>query len=169
MSRHLLCGALALTLLGAAAVHPAHACGDKFLVGARGAAFMARAAVTPAAILVYWNPPEDEEAGVYEAHMESVLEDVGHEVEVVHDSTTLYREAAARGYDLILMELEQARAERSRLDGVAPETTLLPFTAFPSRREYTTAKKEFGTVLKTPTTVSRLLAAVDQARSQGRR
>lgn len=168
-----LTGVLFVLALAVWATPDLHACGDKFLVGTPGALLELRGVLQPTMILVYHPPGEpsaDESEEPDYASFEAALREVGHGVAVVTDAQGLYRAAATGKHQVILMELADARTERDRLAGVAPEAALLPFVDFPTRVEYSAAKKEFGQVVKTPTTLSRLLKAVEKSRaSQGRR
>ena len=92
----------------------------------------------------------------------------GHTVEVVEDSKSLYREAASGSFEIILMDIGEAREEQKRIEGVAPDSTLLPVLDFPTRSEFSAAKKEFGHAVKAPTTMPKLLSQIEKARSTGR-
>lgn len=153
---------LTVVALGAAGAQVSQACGEKFLVAAAGAYDRGDSAVTPARILVLWNFEED---GEEDRGLQVALEEAGHTLKVVPDQKSLYGLAASEEFDLIMMQLDDARIEGERLRGVSPSTPLLPFVAFPTRREYSEAKKEFGVVLKTPTRLTSLLRTVEKARS----
>jgi hypothetical protein len=156
--------ALTIVALSVAGTEIADACGEKFLVAAADAYAGGATTVTPARILVLWNSEED---GEEDGRLQLALEEAGHTLEVVADAKSLYGSAASGDFDLIMMELDDARIERERLRGVSPSTPLLPFVAFPTRREYSEAKKEFGIVLKTPTRLSSLLRTVEKSCSRG--
>lgn len=166
MSKHVsvVVACLALALTGATDLA---ACGDKYLVGLRGGATLRFAdAVQPARILVYWNSDDPESTG--DAFLEQILEEAGHEVTIVKDSESLYEAAASRRFDVITMEIGDARDERSRLKGVSPHSTILPVLYMPNRREKAATTKEFGHWIDTPTTTNKLLRSIEQARPAGR-
>ena len=141
------------------------ACGSKFLVSSRGVRYQRLlASVHPTSILVYWHqdastPKEDR----WSPKVQEALEKVGHRIEVTFDRDGLRRAARKGKFDVVMMRIEQARALKDELASLA-DTSLLPIAHFPTRREYSAAKKEFGTVLKTPTTMSGLLRAVEKSR-----
>lgn len=146
------------------------ACGDKFLVAGRGGAYLRyQSAIHPTRILVYWQPdPTEESREADETAFRSALQEVGHTVEIVKDSESLYGEAASRQFEVIMMDIDDAREEHERLEGTSPDSTLLPVLHFPTRREYSAAKKEFGHAVKTPTTMSDLLTQIEKVRKGSR-
>ena len=169
MSRVLLAtlGILALVIAG---VTELGACGDKFLVGVRGGPqFRYSGAVHPTRILVYWHiDPENDPGDPGDSILEASLKEAGHSVAIVTDSKSLYQEAASGGFEIIMMEVGDAREEQRRLEGVSPESTILPVLHFPTRPEYSAAKKEFGHAVKTPTTMPKLLSQIEKARPASR-
>jgi hypothetical protein len=159
-------GLLALTISGAAELP---ACGDKFLVGVRGGPQLRFAgAVHPTRILVYWNTDLNDDSGnTDESTLEASLEEAGHSVAIVNDTEALYHAAVTGGFEVILMDVGDAREEQRRLAGVTPQSTILPVLHFPTRPEYSAAKKEFGHAVKTPTTLDKLLSQIEKVRPQG--
>lgn len=158
-------GFVALILVGATDLG---ACGDKFLVASLGGSFDYQAVVHPTRILVYWHAeaesdPEALSDSSVAASLEKSLEAAGHSVEVVWDSKSFYQQAASGGFEILMMEIADAREERRRIEGVSPDSTILPLMHFPSRREYSAAKKEFGQVVKTPATIAKLLSQIEKA------
>ena len=169
MSRILLAtlGCVALIFAG---VTELQACGDKFLVGVRGGQYLRyQGAVHPTRILVYWHVDPDTDPGdPGDSVLEASLKEAGHSVQVVKDSRSLYQEAASQGFEIIMMEVGDAREEQRRIEGVSPDSTILPVLHFPTRSEYSAAKKEFGHAVKTPTTMPKLLSQIDKARPSSR-
>ncbi len=156
-------GGVAALLVGTSDLQ---ACGDKFLVGIRGGSQLRyQGAVHPTRILVYWNVDlEEDPLDPGESVLEAPLEEAGHDVQVVGDATSLYREAASGAFEIIMMKIDDAREEQSRIGGVAPESIILPVLYFPTRSEYSAAKKEFGHAIKTPMTMVKLLSQIEKAR-----
>ena len=163
----ILCG-VASILVGTSDLR---ACGDKFLVGIRGGSQLRyQGAVHPTRILVYWNVDlEKDPLDPGESVLAAPLEEAGHEVQVVGDPKALYQEAASGAFDIIMMKIDDAREEQSRIGGVAPESTILPVLYFPTRSEYSAAKKEFGHAVKSPMTMAKLLSQIEKARPSSRR
>ena len=159
---------LALVTLLGAGVNELSACGDKFLVGLRGGAGLRWVgAVEPTSILVYWQPePGEDPDGSGAALFQSALEEAGHSVTIVKDTSALYREASSRRFEVLMMEIDAARGEHGRLEAVSPDSSILPVLHFGSRRERSAAKKEFGRVVRTPTTLEDLLWTIEKVRSR---
>jgi hypothetical protein len=152
-----------------AGVKEVGACGDKFLVGLRGGAGLRWAgAVQPTRLLIYWQAEPGEEPDVEaEALFRSALEEAGHSVTIVKDTGALYREASSRRFEVMMMEIDTARGEQGRLEAVSPDASILPVLHFGSRKERSAAKKEFGQVVRTPTTLDDLLWSIEKARLGG--
>ena len=143
------------------------ACGSKFLVSIRSPRYQRLLAnLKPTSILVYWKqdaatPDEDR----WHPKAEKALEMVGHTVQVTFDQEQ-FRDAADSGnYEVVIMLLGEARALKSEVESMYPTAALLPIAHFPTRSEYSQAKKEFGTVFRTPSTASKFLTAIEKARS----
>jgi hypothetical protein len=159
-------GFLALAVAG---VDQLGACGDKFLVGTLGGRYLSYAGkIHPTRILVYWQEDLDNPRGEGDSILESSLTEAGHSVFIAKDSESLYQRAASGGFEVIMMNVGEAREERDRLRDVAPDSTILPVLDFPTRRELSDAKKEFGYAVKTPTTLSNLLSKIEKTRSSSR-
>lgn len=141
------------------------ACGSKFLVGARSARYQ-RLLVTmnPARILWYYeekqDTPEDER---WDPEFEAYMEKVGHTIEVAGSFDELRSAMRAGKFDIVILEIDYARELRSELESLSPGSVLLPVLEFPSRPEYSKAKREFGTVLKFPSTESGILSTIEKA------
>ena len=143
------------------------ACGSKFLVSIRSPRYQRMLAnLEPTTILVYWRQDASTpDEGRWHPNATKALEMVGHTVELTFDPER-FRDAADSGnYEVVIMLLEEARALKSEVESLYPTAALLPIAHFPTRSEYSQAKREFGRVFKTPSTASKLLTAVEKARS----
>ena len=142
------------------------ACGSKFLVGARTARYQRlQAAVHPASILFYWEldmTSTDAEEGSWD-DVQAAIEKVGHRIEVANDQAALRSAMRGGQFDIVMMSLTDAKRWRGDVDMLAPNTILLPFVEFPTRPVYSQAKREFGQVLKIPSTMGKLLSTLDKA------
>ena len=155
-------------LAGVAAVSDtvALACGSKFLVSIRSPRYQRMLAnLEPTSILIYWKqdagtPDEDR----WDPKAEKAMEMVGHTVEVTFDHER-FRDAADSGnYEVVIMMLGEARALKGEVESLYPTAALLPIAHFPTRSEYSQAKREFGTVFKTPSTTRKSLTTIEKAR-----
>ncbi|MCZ6727697.1 MAG: hypothetical protein O7A98_10155 [Acidobacteria bacterium] len=159
-------GFLALAVAG---VTELSACGDKFLVGTLGGRYLSyQGEVHPTRILVYWQADPEDSGNPGDSILEESLTEAGHSVVIAKDSKSLYQGAASGGFEVIMMDVGAAREEQVRLQGVSPDSTILPMLEFPTRREFSAAKKEFGHAVKTPTTLSNLLAQIEKTRPSSR-
>ncbi len=141
------------------------ACGSKFLVGARSARYQRlQMTMNPASILWYYeegpDTPEDER---WDPEFAAWMEKIGHTIELAGDPDELRSAMLAGKFDVVILQIDQAREHRAELEMLAGDAVLLPMLVFPTRPEYSKAKREFGTVLKTPSTTSGLLSAIDKA------
>ena len=143
-----------------------NACGSKFLVSSKSARYQRiLASIKPTNILWYYeqdeNTPKDER---WNPDAQKWFEQVGHTLEVTFNEDTFLGAAKNGDYDVILVSIEQARRLQSEMASVAPDAAVLPILRFPTRSEYSAARKEWGIVLKFPTTSPKFLAAIDKAR-----
>ena len=156
---------LLIILFGAASLyHPVgEACGSQFLVGSRAARYqrMQRAA-NPSTILIYWrqdvNTPEEKRR---DAEFKANLEKVGHKIEVATDPDAFQSAMGTGRFNIVMMNLQDARQMQAQVQ--SSSAVLLPLVAFATRPEYSQAKKEFGLALSRPTTMRKLLSAVEKA------
>lgn len=168
MSRSLV-AVIGFLALAAAGVTELGACGDKFLVGSLGGNYLIYAGqVHPTRILVYWQSDADDSASADDSILEESLRRAGHTVVIAKDSKSLYQGVASGDFEIIMMNVGDAREERKRLQGVSPDSMILPVLHFPTRSEFSDAKKEFGHAVKTPTTVSDLLSQIEKTRPSSR-
>ena len=146
------------------------ACGSKFLVGARSARYQRlQMTMNPASILWYYqqeaDAPEDER---WDSEFEAYLEKIGHTIELASDPDELRSAMLAGKFDIVILDIDYAREQRTELELLSTDSILLPTLLFPTRPEYSKAKREFGNVLKYPSTLSGILSAIDKAqRSRG--
>jgi hypothetical protein len=153
----------AVTVLGFLGEPVLEACGAKFLVATRSARFQRmQRATRPASILVYRH---SEEAGVVEfmAALESTLERAGHSVTLVASESALRDQTQTGEFNVVMMQLDEARRLRSNVAAWEPGAAILPMAAFLTRPEASRAKQEFGQVLALPSKETQLFAVVQSA------
>ena len=143
-----------------------HACGAKFLVSSRGARYQRiLASIKPTSILWFYeqseDTPEDER---WNPDSEKWLNQVGHSLEVTFDADSFLGAAKNGDFDVLLVRIEDARELHSEMASLAPDAAIVPILKFPTRSEYTQARKEYGIVMKLPTTSPKFLAAIEKAR-----
>jgi CheY-like chemotaxis protein len=139
------------------------ACGAKFLVATRSARFQRmQRATRPANILVYRHT---DEAGVVEfiAALESTLERAGHSVTLATSESALRTETQTGEFNVVMMQLDEARRLRSNLAAWEPGAAILPMAAFLTKPQSSQAKQEFGQVLALPLKDTQLFAVVQGA------
>ena len=142
------------------------ACGSKFLVSSRGARYQRiLASIKPTNILWYYeqdeNTPEDEQ---WNPDTEKWLNQIGHTLELTVDADSFLGAAKNGEFDVLLVNVEEARELQTEMASLAPDAAVLPILTFPTRSQYTQARKEFGIVMKLPTTSPKFLAAIEKAR-----
>lgn len=143
-----------------------HACGAKFLVSSRGARYQrVLASIQPTRILWYYeddeDAPEDER---WNPDTEKWLNQIGHSLETVTDADAFLSAANQGDFDVMLIHIEDARELENQIVRLDTQAALLPILEFPTRSEYSAARKEYGIVMKFPTTSPKFLAAVEKAR-----
>ena len=111
------------------------------------------------------NTPEDER---WDPDGANFFEQVGHTLEVAFDADTFLAAAKNGDYDVLLVWIEQAGNLQSDMASLAPDAAVLPILKFPTRSVYSAARKEWGIVLKLPTTSPKILAAIEKARKSVR-
>jgi hypothetical protein len=150
------------------------ACGDKFLVVARGTRFQRGARTAHAATVLIYAPPDcASPRGSCDVRFQSILKQAGYPSRTVGTSDALADLVRNGGYDIVVADLADARAVE-RLAALAPSgPVVLPVYADATPQQLNDARKTWGTVLKAPATRASLLDAVDEAsrlrnRSAGR-
>ncbi len=139
------------------------ACGDKFLVSSRGTRFQ-RAAVArrPANILVYVNPSSTLPKALEKVMVDDTLRKAGYRPTSVTATTDLEQALKQGGWDLVLADLGDSAALRTRLQGNnAPMVVPIVYNATGS--EMAQAKKDYQRVLKGPFKSQAFLEAIDDA------
>ena len=169
MLRHLLVSLVLVALGGLAALGDAvlEACGSKFLVSSRGARYQrVLASIQPTTVLFYW--PQDEGTPEEErwdpAAEERLEETAGHTVEVAFDDAEFLSAARTGEFEVLVVPIDDAKRLRADLQPLSGDSAVVPLLMFPTRREYTTAREEYGIVLKLPTTSDKFLAALEKGR-----
>ena len=142
------------------------ACGAKFLVSSAGARYQrVLASIQPTRILWYYEQdektPEDER---WNPDAEKWLNQVGHTLEVTFDADSFLAAAKNGEFDVLLIHIEEARELQNEMAALAPDAAVVPILKFPTRSEYSAGLKEFGLVMKFPTTSEKFLAAIEKAR-----
>jgi hypothetical protein len=139
------------------------ACGAKFLVATRSARLQRlQRAARPANILVYQH---DTDAGVVEfmGALRDTLAGVGHRVTIVESEAALRQAAQTSDFNVVMLQLDQARRLRGNVESWAPDASILPMAAFVTRPDAASAKEEFGQILALPTKTSQLFSVVQAA------
>ena len=73
--------------------------------------------------------------------------------------------AAKNGdFDVLAIPLDEARKLQREMASLSPDSAVLPILTFPTRSEYSQARREFDVVMKLPTTTPKFLAALERAR-----
>lgn len=141
------------------------ACGTKYLLGARSARYQ-RLQISPHPAKILWYYEEDENTPEEERwdpeNLEPLLK-AGHTIERARDADELRSALRAESFDLVIIEIGEARKLGGIVESLSPDSVLLPAMEFPSRPEYARAKREFGNVLKFPTTMDGMLSTLDKA------
>ena len=144
-----------------------YACGSKFLVGSTSNPKYARilASIEPTSILVYWRqdadtPDEDR----WSPSAEELLATAGHTVTVAIDHEEFLRSANGGNFDVVMMLIEEAREVKDEVSSLLPDSALLPISHNTTRRQLREAKKEFGNVLRTPSTIKDFLLEIEESR-----
>lgn len=152
----------ALVLWGSAAGADLLACGDKFLVPSRGTRFSrAPVAREKINILVYARPGSALIEGLGETSIVAILTKAGYRATVVAD-TDQFQSALGKGsWNLVLADLADSAQARNQGKG-SRSPAVLPVLHAPTRDELAQAKREYGTVLETPSKSERVLETVDR-------
>lgn len=152
----------ALLLWGSAAGADLLACGDKFLVPSRGTRF-ARAPVAreKVSILVYARPGSALADELGETSIAAILIKAGYRATVAVDAEQLQSALGKGSWNLVLADLADSEGVRGRSrDSRSP--AILPVLREPKREVLARARKEYGTVLETPSKSARILETVDR-------
>lgn len=141
------------------------ACGTKYLLGVRSARYQ-RLQTTPHPAKILWYYEDDENASEEERWNPDNLKPlvkVGHTIERVRNPDELRDELRGGSFDIVIMGIEHARELGVIVENLSPDSVLLPALVFPTRPDYSKAKREFENVLKLPTTLDGMLSTLDEA------
>jgi hypothetical protein len=154
------------TLVLSAAGTDLLACGDKFLVIARGTRFE-RAAMPrePAAILVYVNPTSSLPKALERVPIEATLRRVGYQPTTVAQPGEFEKALGRGGWDVVVVDLADSAALRGRLHG-ADAPAILPVLHAATGRELTQARRDYLHVLRGPVKSQSLVDAIDEVLAQ---
>jgi CheY-like chemotaxis protein len=137
------------------------ACGDKFLAISRGTRYQ-RAALprSSASILVYATPASSLTRALGTASIEETLRSAGYRLTVVTTAAEFDRVLRQGAWDLVLTDLAEGRAVRSRLP-VKPAPIVLPVAFNVTADELKQARKDYQRIVKAPTKKNALLDMID--------
>jgi hypothetical protein len=158
--------ALALLLVSGTAISgDLLACGDKFLVVGRGTRFRRASVPRPsAAILVYANPASNLPVALANVPVEATLSKAGYRPTTVSSSEEFARALRRGGWDLVLVDFAESHSLSGRVPGDdAP--AVLPVMYNPTRTEWKQARRQYPSVLRSPTKTQAFLDTVDEALS----
>ena len=93
-----------------------------------------------------------------------MLEGIGHTVDVTHDADTFLGAAKNGEFDVLVIPIDEAKRLDREMASLSPNAAVLPILFFPTRSEYSAARREYDVVMKLPTTSDKFLAALEKAR-----
>ena len=139
------------------------ACGDKFLLAARGAKFrQAYAAIYPASVLVFARPERGSSKAIRDPRFIADLKQAGHRVAVVEDEHALSRALQSDRVDVLLTDgadADQAAAQA----GTAPTNPkVLPVLFKPTKDVAKTFESRFQTCLRSDDRPGKYLGVIDE-------
>ena len=153
-----------------AAIAPAQACGDKFLVLGRGMRYsQLRGPGQPLAVLILKNADPKVNAAVMDPELQHQLKQAGHKVEVAEDYPQLDQVLKGGSVDLVLADLTEAGKVGERLKSAAAKTVVMPVVYAGSKAEIDRAKQAFRCVFSVPGKAQKLLDVIGEARIACRR
>ncbi|HLG56887.1 MAG TPA: hypothetical protein VI485_16230 [Vicinamibacterales bacterium] len=138
------------------------ACGAKFLV-ATGSALWQRSQRTthPASILVYQHS-RDADVVEFVAKLRTMLTAMGHHVTVA-DGQQALGDASAGNFNLVMLELDEARRLKASIESKLPNAAILPMDALVTQPVIARAKQDFGRMLVLPATSREVFSTVEAA------
>lgn len=139
------------------------ACGDKFLLPSRGTRFQQppRDRV-PASILLYANPSSPLPEALSRLSVNAALRKVGYRPTFVDSLAALERAVSQGGWDVIVVDLGDGPAVRSRVAGNAA-TIVLPVAIHATGDQVGRARTAYSRVIKSPGRSQVFVDAVDDA------
>ena len=159
-------GAIALTI--AATPNGLDACGDKFLVPARGSGFeRAPATGTPAEVLLYAPPESGLPAVLGELSLAPALRRAGYRPVMVVTREEFDQALTLKRWDLVVVDLATARTLAGRLQA-ATDPAVVPVVS-QSKNELADARRQYSSVLRTPARSRALIDVLDTALARHRR
>jgi hypothetical protein len=159
MRRLMVCVLLAAA--GLTADDRLHACGDKFLVHARGSRFQrAGIARPPASVLLYANPASRLATSLEALAVPAALAKVGYTPTVVADAAALGRAIATGRHALVVVDLRDAGAVGAASGASVPAVVAVAFDV--SGTQLKAARREHAAVLRGLTRPASLVDAVDE-------
>ena len=138
------------------------ACGAKFLV-ATGSALWQRSQRSrhPAKILVYQHS-RDADVVEFVAKLRTMLTGMGHHVTVA-DGPQALSDASGGDFNVVMLELDEARRLKASLESTLPNAAILPMDALITQPVIARAKQDFGRMLVLPATSREVFSTVEAA------
>jgi hypothetical protein len=135
------------------------ACGDKFFLVSRGAAFTrAYASLHPGTIVIYTGGASDASKALADGRLQKYFTRAGHRVTVVKDQAGLIQALDAASVDVVLAGLNEALVLVPRVDAAASKPTLLPVEGDGDR---TATTHQFMATLKASDKINGFLAKIE--------
>ena len=149
----------------AAGADSVRACGDKFLLVGRGVKFrQAYAAIYPASIVIYAQPPQHSAAkAMLDPRLQSGLKSAGHRVTIAKDERALMRALESEPVDLILTDVADADRITKEAGAAPTHPIVLPVMFEPSKEEAKAVEARYNCRLTSSDRPDRYLAAIDDA------
>jgi hypothetical protein len=159
--------AISLILAGCAAMlantDGVQACGDKFLLVGRAAAFRrAYAAVYPASIVLFAQPQRSIAKAILDPRLQADLKLAGHSVVVVENDAALARALQSR-VDLVLTDVADAERMSTQATASPSKPTVLPVMYEPTKVEAKAIETRYQCHLTASDRVDRYLVTIDTA------
>ncbi len=155
--------AMLLSLTAGCAGTDLLACGDKFLIVARGTRFeRAPVARQNVGILLYANPASDLPRAIASLSVEATLRKAGYRPLSVSNIDEFDKALRAGGWELVVVDLADAPAASARVDGQGAPL-VLPVALNSTRAALAEAKKRYKGVITAPTRGQMFLDAIDDA------
>lgn len=157
-------GAVVLMLSGLQMSAVLLACGDKFLLPARGTRFQqAPPERAAAAVLVYANPASPLPAALTKLSVDAALRKVGYRPTTVNSLDALERALRQGGWGVIVVDLADSGSVRGRVQQGRPAPVVVSVAQNASREEFAAARREHAHVLKSPSRSQAFVEAIDEA------
>lgn len=139
------------------------ACGDKFLVVARGTRFdRAPPARQHVGILLYANPASDVPRAIASLSVEAMLRKAGYRPLSVSTIGEFDKALRSANWDLVVVDLADAPVASARLEGTGAPL-VLPVALNPTHAALVEAKKRYAGVINAPARSQAFVDAIDDA------